>query len=74
MKLLTPCNGGNIQWFLKVLDKQLTLFGHPEDSRKMLSHDQIEKLASVKSVMLQKNFFEQTEFFPKYLNFYCGDF
>ena len=31
-------------------------------------------MAFVKSVILKENFFEQTEFSPKDLNFYCGDF
>ena len=45
-----------------------------QHSRKMLSRDQILKLASVKSVIPQEFFFEQTEFLRKDLNFYSGDF
>ena len=45
-----------------------------EHGRQMSSRDQILKMASVKSVIPQKNFFEQTEFLPKNLNFYRGDF
>ena len=40
----------------------------------MLSRDQILKSASVKSVIPQEKFFEQTEFLPKDLHFSRGDF
>ena len=40
----------------------------------MLSCDQIGKVASVKPVIPYEIFFEQTEFLPKDLSFYCGDF
>ena len=42
--------------------------------RKMLSCDQIIKLASLKSVNPWENYFEQTEFLPKDLNLYRWDF
>ena len=44
-----------------------------QHGRKMLSRDPIKKLVFVKSVISWGKLFEQTEFLPKDLNYYCGD-
>ena len=41
---------------------------------KMFSRDLILKFSSIKSVVPWEKVFEQTEFLPKDLNFYSGDF
>ena len=40
----------------------------------MLSRQNVVKMVSVKSVIARKTFLKQTEFLPKDLNFYRGDF